>query len=103
MWTFGDAQAAGIQQHSMVQAVLLDLFMSEPDTSAAAKHNIMFVVYVAKTNKHRWPEYIPSLRAVVKCWPFLLCRTCIPSSRWAVAGCMHPQVAMADELLKAVS
>lgn len=34
----------------------------------------------------------------------VLLRKCtLPSSRWAVAGCMHPKVAMADELLKAVS
>ena len=58
----------------------------------------------ARTNKNSWPEYSPSFRAVVKSWSFLLCRTCTPpSSRWAVAGCMHPKVAMVDELFKAVS
>lgn len=34
----------------------------------------------------------------------VLLRICIlPNSRWAVAGCMHPKVAMVDEPLKAVS
>ncbi len=55
----------------------------------------------ARTNKNSWPEYSPSFRAVVKSWSFLLCRTCTPpSSRWAVAGCMHPKVAMVDSKKK---
>ncbi len=86
----------------MVQAVLLDLFMSEPDTSAAAAvlvQSTKYVVYVARTNQNSWPENSPSFRALVKCWLWLLCRTCIlPSSRWAVAGCMHLKVAMADDV-----
>ena len=75
----------------MFQAFLLDLFISEPDTSAAAASllqtlNIHTVAYVARTNKN---SYSLSFRAVVKCWSFFVVQDMYPPQQQMGSGRVH--------------